>query len=111
MAVKRKMPREKRRLRLRFGKPGQEPETLGYTQDISPVGLFVAAYKLDELTNDLWLTVELPDEDVLLHGKVVWKRRVRREIRTIAKSGFGVELTQAPEAWYKFFMQSGYAMA
>jgi hypothetical protein len=108
MSKKRKMPREKRRLRLRFGKPGENPETLGFTLNISPLGLFVSTYKLESVGQDVWLQVELPGaEAVLLQGKVVWKRSVRRELRSVANSGFGVALNQAPEAWYRFLMNEG----
>jgi hypothetical protein len=90
---------------VRFGRPGEEADRMGFTADVSPYGMFVASLKLEKAGQPLWFLVELPSGMVKLQGEVVWCRRVPRELRTVVKSGFGIRLTQAPEEWYRFFFE------
>jgi len=101
--VQRKVPREKQRLVVRYGRPGEEPDRSGITADVSPLGMFINSCKLENVGQDLWLLVSLPFGDVLLRGQVVWQRSVSRELRSISRSGFGIRLLQAPEEWYQYF--------
>ena len=100
----RRMVRKKQRLRVDFGKPGQARDNLGYTEDISPFGLFVSTRKSQELGQELLFEVHLPDGSALLQGIVAWRRSSSREVRSFASSGFGVRLLSAPEEWYQYLM-------
>jgi len=104
-ADKRRMPRTKRRLMVRYGQPGQEPERSGITADISPGGLFVTSFKLEEVGQHLVFLVKVSDKEIPLFGRVVWRRKVPRDLHRAVKNGFGVMLTKAPEAWYQYLLE------
>ena len=77
----------------------------GRTVNISPGGLFVRT-DFDERQGDtVRLEIELPGQEPMeLRGQVVWARRIPTHFRHELNNGFGVELVQAPEAWYRLFL-------
>ncbi len=104
---KRKLERKRQRLRVKFGRAGQTLNRMGFTEDINAWGIFVATLKPEDVGQELWLEVDLPESMVQMRGFVVRKRSNPRDISSIETSGFGVRIDQAPEEWYTFLLQTG----
>lgn len=102
-AVKRKAPRRRHRLMVRFGPAGGDFDRTGFTHDISPLGLFLVTSHCIEPGQTLGLYLEVDGQSLELTGKVAWCRKASRELRQISASGLGIQLTYAPEAWYHLF--------
>jgi hypothetical protein len=98
------MERKKQRLRVSFGPPGEPCDNMGFTEDVSPYGMFISSRKNQELGQQLILEVYLDEGNILLDGVVVWRRSVSRELRSVAGTGFGVRITSAPGEWYQLFL-------
>lgn len=104
MAVPRKMPRFRRRFRVRYRSDGETDEHMALTTDVSPGGLGVVTHRPADPGEALHLVIELPDGEALeVLGRVVWSRRVPRSLQVVDKGGFGVEVTQADERWFRWF--------
>jgi len=102
---RRRMPRIKRRLLVRFRAADDEKYRSAFTSDISPLGLFLVTSRLEVIGQPLVLQVEtLPQNILYLRGRVAWTRTVSLEMRTVEKTGFGVHLDNVPEEWYRFLM-------
>jgi Tfp pilus assembly protein PilZ len=104
---RRKMPRYRRRLMVRFRSPDDEKSRSAFTADVGPDGLFVVTSQIEDIGKPLALEVE--DEkkkQIKIEGKVVWSKTVRVEFRTMEKTGFGVQIQNPPEEWYRFILKS-----
>jgi Tfp pilus assembly protein PilZ len=97
------MERKKQRFRVSFGRPGEPLDRMGYTEDVSPFGLFVSTRKNPEVGEEIWIELELSGEKVVLRGTVAWRRSTARELRSVASSGFGFQIVNAPEEWFRLF--------
>jgi Tfp pilus assembly protein PilZ len=85
--------RSKKRLTVRFGI--DEFKDMGYTEDISPSGLFIQTVKV--LKPGTRLQVQLTTRDgkmVLLKGQVRWAKRVPPQLVRKIKAGMGVKITE-----------------
>jgi hypothetical protein len=74
----------------------------GFTQDISPTGLFVRTTFIP--ANGESLTIRLlvrAGRSVRLRGRVVRSYRVPANLRRYVASGFGVRLDEAPEEYFQ----------
>lgn len=98
------MPRFKARLPVRFGKEGEQKDRLGFTDNVSPVGMFVITSRPEDPGSHLTVEVDLPGGKgtISISGQVAWSRSVQVEIRSVERPGFGIQLGVAPEAWYHY---------
>ncbi|MBT0663844.1 PilZ domain-containing protein [Geobacter pelophilus] len=92
MAEKRYIKRHRRRFALRFGE--QEATRLGFTEDISPEGMFIKTTNIYPPGMLIKVTLTLPDEkSISVMGKVMWAKRVPPQMaRLVKKAGFGIKI-------------------
>lgn len=107
MSSNRKFDRTKQRLTLRFTLDGKTWES-AFTTDVSPRGVFVMSSRPVPKGTSVRMEIQLPEVGMLtLTGVVAWKIAVPRTVSKVKRSGFGVELRGAPEAWFEFCAQIG----
>jgi hypothetical protein len=103
MEDKRKLPRFRRRLGIRY-QAESGARRLAFSGDVCAGGVFLNSSQVERPGRNLALDVDLPGEGLVrLSGEVVWARRVPPPLVTIQRGGFGVRITEAPEAWRRFF--------
>jgi hypothetical protein len=92
MAEKRLDKRVRRRVALRFGTDGAT--RLGFTEDISPEGLFIKTTDVATPGSRLTVTLILQDDKaVTLEGRVMWAKKVPSQmIRLVKKCGLGLKI-------------------
>jgi len=74
----------------------------GFTEDISPTGIFVRSTYIPKIAAALTLQLLLPGGRKLqLRGTVVRSQRVPQNLRAVVPSGFGVRLNEAPEEYFQ----------
>jgi Tfp pilus assembly protein PilZ len=74
----------------------------GFTQDISPTGMFVRSINIPELGHTVSLKLQLPEGQKLrVRGTVVRSYLAPAELRQFIPSGYGVRLNEAPEAYFQ----------
>jgi hypothetical protein len=74
----------------------------GFTQDISPTGVFVRSTHIPEVGATISFLLLLSGGQKLpLSGKVVRTYRVPANLRLYIASGFGVRLSAAPEEYFQ----------
>jgi hypothetical protein len=74
----------------------------GFTQDISPTGIFVRSTHIPEVGAAVSFQLLLPAGQKLhLSGKVVRTYRVPDNLRLYIASGFGIRLSAAPEEYFQ----------
>jgi hypothetical protein len=74
----------------------------GFTQDISPTGIFVRSMHIPELGVTVSLKVLLPEGQKLrVRGTVVRSYRVPVNLRRFIPNGFGIHLNEAPEEYFQ----------
>ena len=74
----------------------------GFTQDISPTGIFVRSAYIPKVAAILTMQLLLPTgEKFRLRGKVVRTHRVPQQMRTVVPSGFAMRLSEAPEDYFQ----------
>jgi len=74
----------------------------GFTQDISPTGIFVRSAYIPRLGSVLRMQLLLPDGGKLrLCGIVVRSQRLPQQMRAVLPSGFGIRLNEAPEEYFQ----------
>ncbi len=104
-ANKRRVPRFKRRLGVRFRSQGGYPRS-AFTGDVSRDGLYVTCATPETPGRVLELDVELPGVgEVQVSGVVAWQKRVPHQLQSVTRGGFGVEIRLSPEEWTEFFEQ------
>jgi len=100
MAERRTFPRSKRRYLVEFTLDGVASN--GFTNDLSPNGIFVRSARLPELGANLTLSLHLTDgKRLTVRGKVVRTRRVPPALSRVIPSGFGIRLTDTPEEYFQ----------
>lgn len=92
MAEQRLVKRLRRRVALRFGI--DEATQLGFTEDISPEGLFIKTPNVAAPGSRLTVTLILQDDwTVTFVGRVMWAKKVPAQmIRVVKKSGLGLKI-------------------
>jgi len=74
----------------------------GFTQDISPTGIFVRSAHIPELGLTVSLKLLLPEGQKLrVRGTVVRSYLAPANLRRYIASGYGVHLNEAPEAYFQ----------
>ena len=104
---KRSKDRVGKRLFVKFGK--EKPEKVGFTEDVSPTGLFIKTTTVFQPGTVLRIELTLPDHRTLLMaGQVMWAKQVPQSmLRLIKKSGMGVRLMQAGDDYKQFMTRLG----
>jgi hypothetical protein len=102
---KRSRKRLAKRLQVRFGP--DEPDMLGFTDDLSEIGIFIKTSRVVPPGTKLKIQVTFPDGGVVnLTGEVVWGKMVPPSMaRFIKKNGFGVRLLNPPRTYLEFVNQ------
>jgi hypothetical protein len=101
MAERRAFGRKKRRFLVEFSLEGTQYS--GFTNDVSPSGIFVRSNRLPDPGMPLSMNLHLPDgKHIVLRGKVVRSFRVPAALSRLIPSGFAIHLTDTPEDYYQF---------
>ena len=102
MVNKRRTPRFSCRLRVRY-QDRTHVEHIACTADISSMGIFVPTQQLEHVGRKLEVITSLPEGEVRLQGIVAWSMNTaERQAKNELSAGFGVQVTQAPELWYRY---------
>lgn len=102
MADRRGFERRKRRFLVEFT-VGGAPCT-GFTNDVSPSGIFVRSVRLPDPGTSVTVNLHLPDgRRIDLRGRVVRSFRVPPQLSRLIPSGFAIQLTDTPEEYFQFF--------
>lgn len=76
-----------------------------YSRDVGALGLFILSNRPQKAGDMIKIQVEMPDHrKALLRAVVRWTKWVPQNLRAADMPGFGVRITDAPEAWYTYFM-------
>ena len=92
------------RRKRRYFVEWQEDDSVctGFTQDISPTGMFVRSTHIPEPGLNVSLKLQLPEGRRLrVRGTVVRCDRVPANLSRFVASGFGVRLKEAPEEYFQ----------
>ena len=100
MAEKRFSTRRKRRYLVEW--IADEILCTGFTQDISPTGIFVRSAFIPRVGAVLALQLLLPSgEKLKVRGRVVRSHRLPQHMRSVLPSGFAIRLSEAPEEYFQ----------
>jgi Tfp pilus assembly protein PilZ len=104
---KRGKDRITKRLFVKFGM--EKPDQVGFTEDISPSGLFIKCSTVLQPGSHVRIEIELSDHHfVLLAGEVVWAKKVPQHLLRMAKkSGMGIRLVQTGDDYKQFCAELG----
>jgi hypothetical protein len=92
--------RRKRRFFVEWQK--DDSVCTGFTQDISPTGMFVRSTHIPEPGLNVSLELQLPEgRRHRVRGTVVRCDRVPANLSRFVASGFGVRLKEAPEEYFQ----------
>jgi PilZ domain len=94
--------RIRNRLFVMFGK--DEPETLGFTEDISSTDLFIKTSAVLDPGTILQIGLIPPDHRTLtITGQVMWAKQVSQTLLQFSKkSGTGIQITQSGDDHKQF---------
>ncbi len=88
---KRNIHRQRKRLQLRFGVA--EANRIGFTDDISPTGLFIKSAIVQNPQTLLKIELTAPDgELIVLTGRVMWAKKVPPNLLGRIKGGMGIRI-------------------
>ncbi len=88
----RKGLRSRKRLQVRFGT--EKPEHLGYTEDISPQGLFIQTAKVMKPGTRLQVRLTTREgRQILIEGHVRWAKGAPPQFLGKLRTGMGVMIT------------------
>jgi hypothetical protein len=100
MPDKRKYPRVKRRLVFEFRLSGAP--CVGFTHNLSPMGLFVRCIRIPNPGTAVAAELVLSDgKKIPLQGTVVRSYRAPTALARLVPSGFGVALSSSPEEYFQ----------
>lgn len=88
----RKEPRSKKRLTVRFGADGKQH--MGYTENISPEGMFIQTGSVYRPGTRLQVEVTGNGETVSLEVQVRWAKRIPPQLLRKVKAGMGVKIVR-----------------
>jgi hypothetical protein len=98
---KRGFARSKRRFLVEFNFQGTV--CTGFTNDVSPTGIFIRSVRLPTPGTLLTANLHLPDgKRIAVRGKVVRSHRVPAALSRLIPSGFSILLSETPEDYYQF---------
>jgi hypothetical protein len=101
MAEKRRHGRKKRRFLIEIETSGAV--SIGFTYDMSPEGVFIRSVRIPPPGSVVTVRLSLPDgKRVALRGRVQRSYRAPTAMSRIVPSGFGLQLTDAPEDYFRF---------
>jgi hypothetical protein len=104
---KRSKNRIGKRLIVKFGT--EKPDRLGFTEDVSPTGLFIKTSNVAPPGTLLRIELTLPDDrTILVVGVVMWAKQVPYSLlRFTKKNGMGLRLTQTGDDYNRFLTEIG----
>ncbi len=83
--------RHKKRFQLRFGL--EQPDKLGFTEDISTTGIFIRSPQVLQPGKILFVEMKLKDDtQILIKGRIMWAKRVPQNLMNKVKGGMGVRI-------------------
>jgi hypothetical protein len=89
--------RTRRRLSLHFHPLGsQDRPRPGFTEDLSPDGVFVQTTMAYGAGTRVELVFVTPDGSVTVRGKVMWAKRAPATLASKKRSGMGIQLEKVP---------------
>jgi hypothetical protein len=98
---KRGFARSKRRFLVEFDFEGAA--CTGFTNDVSPTGIFIRSVRLPMPGTLLTASLHLPEgKRISVRGKVVRAHRVPAALSRLIPSGFSIRLTEPPEDYFQF---------
>jgi hypothetical protein len=98
------MPRIKVRMVVTYTVEGDR-ERRSVTADIGPGGLFIQAKNPPAVGKACTVHVQTELEgELVLQGRVTWAKKDANIPGVPIRSGFGVRLESAPEAWYALLL-------
>ncbi len=90
---KRQINRSRRRMTARFGT--EKLQYMGYTEDISPGGIFIQAAAVLKPGTRLQIQLKTSSgEIILLNGQVRWAKKVPPQLLRKIKAGMGILITE-----------------
>jgi PilZ domain len=94
MADKRDSKRHRKRLTLKFGL--QETDRIAFTEDISPLGMFIKTANVVAPGSMIKIDLTLGAESMVsMEARVMWAKRVPANmVRLVKKSGMGVRIVR-----------------
>lgn len=94
---KRRESRHRKRLFVKFGK--EAPLHVGFTEDLSMLGLFIKASMVFPPGTVICMELTANGKDpIQLRGRVMWAKKVPQNLlRSAKKSGMGIRLNRPPE--------------
>lgn len=91
MVDKRSISRNKKRIPVRFGT--DEYRHMGYTDDVSPGGIFIQTTSVLKPGGLLQVQLNTQDGEVILFtGQIRWAKRVPAQLIRKIKAGMGVKI-------------------
>ena len=96
---RRKMRRKDSRMTVKYKPLGGKEENIGFTENISPLGIFISCTKPIKEGTALSLYLDNEGKIVFVQGVVVWNRQIRFTDKKIEGLGFGVNLFHVPDDW------------
>ena len=74
----------------------------GFTQDVSPTGIFIRSTHIPEVGQTVSLKILLPGRKTLrVRGTVVRSYLAPANLRQFIPSGYGIRLKEAPEEYFQ----------
>ncbi len=101
MANKRRVPRYPCRLRVRY-RDGQESDCIAFSADVSSMGMYVPTPTPESIGRNMEIRAILPTGEVRLQAIVAWAKSTRAHLTHMMHGGFGLQVTQAPDSWYRY---------
>ena len=92
MAENRKEHRSKKRLTVRFGTDGKKH--MGYTENISPKGMFIQTGSVYRPGTRLHVEMASNGETVSIEVQVRWSKRIPPQLLRKVKAGMGVKIVR-----------------
>jgi PilZ domain len=110
---KRNIHRQRKRLQLRFGVA--EANRIGFTDDISPTGLFIKSAIVQNPQTLLKIELTAPDgELIVLTGRVMWAKKVPPNLLGRIKGGMGIRIIdfqRGEDSYRSIFMATAVPLA
>ena len=101
MEKKRKYKRIIKRLSVKFG--ASDPNTIGFTSDVSPIGMFIRTNRSLPPETLIRISIETPSGGVIpLKGIVKRAIKYSSHLGTVMKNGMGVQLEYDEEGYLQF---------
>lgn len=105
MSTPRKTPRHRARVKVEVQLADQPRALRTFTHDVSAFGLFVKGRRVADPGTVVAVTADLPcGETAQIQGRIA---RIDRADPRLAqdRGGFGVEIEQADEAWFRYMCE------